>query len=278
MRHSSIFLSILSAVFLAGAACSTQQRVQTETSLAKALVTDEQSRQIGDEVHAELDAKGVRFVSDGAINAYVSRISGRIFSLAKKERSGIDYHVHVIDDPKTINAFATPGGHIYAYTGLLIAADNEAEVAGVLAHEAGHVVARHIERAMVNAYGLQALASMASGKNPSLTQQLATSIAATGVMRAHGRSEETEADTYGARYSSRAGYDPHAMITFFQKLADGERRTPGALAWLNTHPLAEDRIDNLNRYIREKGLTGTILNVAEHQEIKRRLVPTRAGA
>ena len=278
MRHLTIALSTLLVMILAGSACSTQQRVRTEAALAQALISDEQSQQIGQQVHAELDASGVRYTRDSTVQGYVSDISARIFSLAKRDRGGTDYHVHVIEDPKAVNAFATPGGHIYVYTGLLIKADNEAEVAGVLAHEAGHVVGRHVERAMVNAYGLQALASLALGNNPSLTKQLAASIAATGVMRAHGRSEETEADEYGARYASRAGYDPHAMITFFQKLAAGESRSPGVLAWLRTHPMAGDRIDHLKRYIRDNGLTGSILNEAEHQQIKMRLMPAPRGA
>ncbi len=278
MRLSLDVLTILSVATLAESACSTQQRVQAETTLAQAIVSDEQSRQIGEQVHAELDAKGVRYATDGTINGYVSNISGGIFSIAKSDRPGMDYHVHVIEDPKTVNAFATPGGHIYVYTGLLVAAENEAEVAGVLAHETGHIVGRHIERAMVNAYGLQALASMALGKNPSLTQELATSIAATGFLRAHGRSEEIEADEYGARYASRTRYDPRAMITFFEKLGAGEARAPAGLAWLRTHPMAQDRIDILRRYIRENGLTGTVLNEARHQQIRRRLVSPRPGA
>ena len=278
MRHLSIAFSTLLLVILAGSACSTQQRVRTETALAQALISDEQSQQIGEQVHAELDANGVRYTSDGTVQGYVSDISARIFSLAKRDRGGTDYHVHVIEDPKAVNAFATPGGHIYVYTGLLLKADNEAEVAGVLAHEAGHIVGRHVERAMVNAYGLQALASLALGNNPSLTQELAASIAATGVMRAHGRGEETEADEYGARYASRAGYDPHAMITFFEKLAAGESRSPGLLAWLRTHPMAQDRIDHLKRYIRDNGLTGATRNEARHQEIKKRLTRAPRGA
>ena len=87
------------------------------------------------------------------------------------------------------------------YTGLLLAADNEAELAGVLAHEAGHVVGRHSARAMVNAYGLQAITQVALGKNPGPAAQIAAQLAGGGRELAHGRSEETEADEYGAKYA-----------------------------------------------------------------------------
>src|SRR5512134_925424 len=184
-----VALSLILPV-LAGAGCSAKQRVNAETSLARALISDQQSEQIGQQVHAELAAKGVRYVNDRRVTGYVERVAGKIFDLARRDRPGVNFHVHVIDDAKTVNAFAAPGGHVYLYSGLLLAADNEAEVAGVLAHELGHVAGRHVERAMVNAYGMQSLAALALGKNPGLAQQLAASVVSTGILRAHSRSEE----------------------------------------------------------------------------------------
>jgi len=264
-------LAVLSLLPLSLAACSSVQRVRTETALANVLISDQQSQQIGLQVREDLDKQGVRYVKDPEVIGYVDGIAARIFPLARRDRPGVDFTVRVIDDPKTVNAFATPGGYLYLYSGLLLAADNEAEVAGVLAHEAGHVVGRHVERQMVNAYGLQALASMAIGSNPSLAQEIAAGIASTGLMRAHGRSEEIEADEYGARYAARAGYDPHAMITFFKKLGAMEQQTPGLLGWLRTHPTSRARIDNLRGYIDDHHLRGTELDATRHQQIKRRL-------
>ena len=74
----------------------------------------------------------------------------------KRDRPEVNWQINVIDDSKTVNAFATPGGYLYVYSGLIMAADNEAELAGVMAHETGHVVARHSARQMVDAYGLSA--------------------------------------------------------------------------------------------------------------------------
>jgi predicted Zn-dependent protease len=271
MRLFSIALSLLLATALAGTGCASQKYVRTETALAQALVSDQQSLEIGEQVHAELASQGVRYVADPDVTGYVQGVAARIFDLARLDRPGMDYHVHVIDDPKTVNAFATPGGHVYVYSGLLLAADNEAEMAGVLGHESGHVAGRHVERAMVSEYGLQALASLALGKNPSLARQLAGSVIGTGIMSAHSRSEETEADEYGARYVSRLGYDPNGMITFFQKLQAQESRTPMAMAWLRTHPVTADRISDLKDFIRRNSLKGTTLGEDRYRAIKQQV-------
>src|SRR5262245_26245854 len=176
-------LALVAACALAG--CSTGQRARVETTLAQALIPDEESSRIGEQVHADVEKSGVRYVDDEAVRGYVESVAARIIGVARSDRPGIDYHVHLIDDPKTVNAFAAPGGHLFVDSGLLRQADNEAEVAGVIGHEAGHIVKRHIERAMVDAYGLEALTSAALGRNPSPAQELAAGIAGTGVMRAH---------------------------------------------------------------------------------------------
>jgi predicted Zn-dependent protease len=263
---------LLLAALVAAVGCTTEQRVHTETALARALISDEQSAQIGMQVHQELQQQGVKYLKDAVVEDYVQDIADRILPQAEEDRPKIDYHIHVIDDPKTVNAFATPGGHLYVFSGLLLAADNEAEVAGVMAHEAGHVAGRHVERQMVNSYGLQALTSLALGGNPGLLKQLAANFAGVGLLRAHSRSEEIEADEYGARYMAKAGYDPQALISFFrtlEKQAGG--KSPKAMAWLQTHPTEEHRIENLQDYIAEHHLQGARLERDRHQEIRRRL-------
>jgi predicted Zn-dependent protease len=237
--------------------CSSRQRIATEKAVASALVSDEQEKEIGLAVREELEKKeSVRYVEDAAVVAYVKQISDKLLPLAEKDRPGVSWSVRVIDDPKTVNAFATPGGFLYVYSGLILAADDAAEVAGVLAHEAGHVVARHSARQMVNAMGLEAIAGVALGKNPGATAQLAAGFAGKTLLLAHGRSEEIEADEYGARYASAAGYDPRGIATFFQKLEKESGKTPALLTWLSTHPPSSDRIAKVDRYIQENRLTG----------------------
>lgn len=258
MRPSlAIGLAALLA-WLASSACTHAQRVSAETAVAKVVVSDEQEKQLGIQFRQELEQKEkVRYVQDPQVTGFVKEITDRILPLAQRDRPGVAWTVTVIDDPRTVNAFATPGGFLYVYSGLLLAASNPSEVAGVLAHEAGHVVARHSARQMVDAFGLQAVLSMALGQNPGLAQQLAAGVAGKGLMLANSRGDETEADEYGARYASQAGYDPMGLVTFFQKLQKQEGGSSQLLAFLSDHPATPDRIARVEAYVREHQLTGS---------------------
>ncbi|ADO74360.1 M48 family metallopeptidase [Stigmatella aurantiaca] len=268
-----IFSVVLSLTVAAGfsAGCATQ-RIKAEKAVANVLISDEQEAELGAQVKKQLEQEEkIQYVQDQAVVDYVNTVATPILRAANRDRKGVKWQVFVINDPKTVNAFATPGGYLYVYTGLILAADNEAELAGVLAHEAGHVVGRHSARAMVNAYGLQALSELALGKNPGVAAQIAAQLAGTGAQLAHGRSEETEADEYGARYSAAAGYDPKGLITFFDKLRKQEGTTPGVLKWLSTHPTSADRISHLQQYISQNNLSGTNVGAERITPIKQRL-------
>jgi len=236
--------------------CSTAQRVATEKALAEALVSDQQETQLGLQVRQELETKQhVVYLDDPVVSAYVAEVTGKLVPLAQRERPGVQWSVRVIDDPATVNAFATPGGFLYVYSGLLLAAADTAEVAGVMAHEAGHVVARHSARRMVAAHGLEAVTAMALGQNASGVAQLAAGLAGKGVLLAHGRSEELEADESGVRYAAAAGYDPHGIATFFTKLEVAEHGKTMPV-WLSTHPATPDRVAKAEANIRRLGLSG----------------------
>ncbi|BDG08402.1 M48 family metallopeptidase [Anaeromyxobacter paludicola] len=280
MRGASRRLAFAAAALVA---CSAQQRAGLETSAAKALVSDEQEKQLGLHVKQQLETQEkVRYLQDPEVVSYVKSITDRILPFAKKDRPGVDWTVQVIDDPRTVNAFATPGGYLYVYSGLLLAADDASQVAGVLSHEAGHVVARHSARQMVDAYGLQAVAALALGKNPSLASQLVAGAGGKGLMLANSRGDESEADEYGARYASAAGFDPHGIVHFFEKLKSMEGNQPKALAFLSDHPATPDRIARVNAYIAEHHLGGSERDPEQQARIKARLQqrsgPAAAGA
>ncbi|QQR43216.1 M48 family metalloprotease [Myxococcus xanthus] len=236
----------------------TKQRISAEKAVARTLISDEQEEQLGKQVKAELETKEkIKYVQNAAVVDYVRGISTSILNQASKDRPGVKWKINVIDDPKTVNAFATPGGYLYVYTGLILAADTEAELAGVMAHEAGHVVGRHSARAMVSQMGLQAITQAALGQNPGTVAQIAASLVSGGTLLAHGRGEEIEADEYGARYASGAGYDPRGLITFFEKLQKEQGDTPALMKWLSTHPTNRDRIVNIQKIISQKNLRGS---------------------
>ena len=243
-----------------------------ESAAARVLVSDEQENQIGLQVKQKIEQQqGMRYITDPQMTGYVNELANKVLVSAKADRPGVTWQVHVIDDPKAVNAFATPGGYLYVYSGLLLAAENEAEVLGVLGHESGHVVARHSARQMVDTYGLEAIASLALGQNPNLLGQLAASVGAKGVLLQRSRSDEDEADEYGARYTSQAGYDPRGLVTFFEKLQAQSGSTSGLMTWLSDHPATDTRIAHINEVIAQRGLTGTEKGAARFMPMKHRL-------
>jgi len=264
MFKPSVRVLVLSCA-VAVAACATP-------GIAKALVSDDQEAQLGAQVKQELDKQGTKYIRDPEIVNYVKGVAEKIFVSADKDRPGVKWQVFVIDDPKQVNAFATPGGYLYVYTGLLMAADNEAQLAGVWGHESGHVVARHSAQQMVNEMGLQTVIEVALGQNPNQLAQLASTLAAKGALLAYSREDETQADEYGARYSAQAGYDPHGIIQFFEKLKAMEGNQPAFAKYLSDHPATADRITHLQQYIKEKGLTGSELGAQRLQPVKQKLI------
>lgn len=265
---------VLGCLLLTG--CATTAFGTVEKGVASVLISPQQENKLGLEFKQDLEQKEhVVYLNDPAVVSYVRAVANKVIAPAKRERPEVTWQVNVIDDPKTVNAFATPGGFLYVYTGLLLAAGNEAELAGVMAHEAGHVVARHSARQMVDAYGLQAITALALGKNPNLLAALGANVAAKGFMLANSRSDETEADEYGARFAAAAGYDPNALITFFQKLLQQEGHTPRILAFLSDHPTTPDRIAHLKAYLQQHHLRGDQLNIPQFTSMKQRLT-TRA--
>jgi beta-barrel assembly-enhancing protease len=271
------------ALVLGGCATGTTRSI--ETTLAQVMVSPEQENQIGLKLKTDLDTnQHAVYMTDPEVVSYVQTVAGKVIALGKHDRPDVTWQVFVLDDRKTVNAFATPGGYLYVYRGLLEMCENEAELAAVMAHETGHVVARHAARSMVTAYGLDAMTSLAAGNNPGLLVQLTSSIAGKGVMLSHSRADETEADEYGARYASGAGYDPHAFATFFQRLQKSEGSSPAILNYLSDHPATGDRITHINAYIASQHLPGADLGTADYAKIRKRLAtlpsatPAPAGA
>jgi predicted Zn-dependent protease len=264
-HHLAAAASALAIAVLLGAC------LHTSESTAKALVSDEQEKQLGAQVKQELDKQGTKYVQDREVVSYVQGVAKRIFVPATNDRPGVDWHVYVIDDPKQVNAFATPGGNLFVYTGLLMAADNEAELAGVWGHEAGHVVARHSVRQMIDATNEETVIGMALGQNPNELAQIAATLVAKGTLLKYSREDESAADEFGARYASAAGYDPHGLITFFQKLQKMEGEVPAFSRYLSDHPATADRIIHLQLYIPAHNLGGTELGTDRLKPIKARL-------
>jgi beta-barrel assembly-enhancing protease len=216
---------------------------------ADLLLPPQQEAELGRQLQAEV-ASQYRFHPNQEVQAYVAELGQRVVAASGPVHEAIQIEFTVIDDDEQVNAFAIPGGGIYVFSGLLLAAEDEAEVVGVLGHEVAHVTERHVAERLATAYGLELLASVALGDNPGTVAQLLASLAGTGVILRFSREQEREADAVGVGAMVRAGYDPYGMVRFFERLQGGG---PRVFAFLQSHPAPEERIENIRRLIREHG-------------------------
>lgn len=185
-------------------------------------------------------------LKDDALRDYVGWLGQRV--VAVSDRKDLPYEFTVLDTAD-VNAFAAPGGFVYVTTGLLALADDEAELATVLGHEIGHVVARHGAQRLQAAVGITTLASLAGLEHKGETFQSVVAVATGLALQAYSRENEYESDWYGALYAAKLGYDPSALESFFRKLQKLKGRDPSVLeAWLSSHPATEARIEEYRRF------------------------------
>lgn len=198
------------------------------------LISEEQELQMGAQFAAELE-KELTFVTDPEVVSYVDQLGQSLVRVS--QRSDIPYTFHVVDTDD-VNAFAVPGGYLYVNRGLIEAADNESELAGVLAHEIGHVVGRHSARQLTQQIGIAAVAQMVLGENPGMVADLTARIVATGAIMSYSRDMESEADAYGVQEVYDAGIDPAGLATFFDKLEEMRGGSGGGKLekFFSTHP------------------------------------------
>ncbi len=275
------------------------QKTQTTTASApnhgKALSTDEDPAMIGKRkinggfinwmamgmekevalgryLAAEVDREA-KFVDDPVITEYVNRVGQNIVLHSDAK---VPFTIKVIDSDE-VNAFALPGGFFYVNKGLILAADNEAELAGVMAHEIAHVAARHAvenqAKATLMDYGLLA-GSIFLGGIPGLIVNNAGPLAALLGFMKFSRGAESEADKLGVQYLYAAGYDPNALATMFEKLSAKNKKKPGFISKaFASHPQPPERrsasLTLVSRFPEREEYT---ISTSEFQKVKGRLM------
>ena len=248
-KHAGVMLLLALAATSVGLnACKTTTGAVNKTTeaAARVLLPPSEEVKLGAQLSAETE-KELTIHADADVQKYISALGQKVAAAAKgRTPDGITFTFKVVDDPATVNAFAMPGGYIYIYSGLLLKAESEAEVIGVLGHEVAHVTQRHVAERLVAAYGLQTVTDMAIGKNPGQLSQIAAGLAANGYLLKYGRDQERESDRVGLSYVLRAGYNPQGMVSFFEKLAAGGPRPP---VILSSHPDPADRAEELQKLI-----------------------------
>src|ERR1051325_4664445 len=208
--------------------------------IAKMSGSTEKEVRMGRELAAEVDRQA-KFIDDPMINEHVNRVGQNIVVHSDAK---VPFTIKVIDSDE-VNAFALPGGFFYVNKGLLLVADNEAEVAGVMANEIAHVAARHAVENQTKASLLEYLAmggSIFLGGIPGMIYQNTAGLGLLGIFMKFSRGAEEEADKLGVQYMWAAGYDPTAMATMFEKLEAKNKKKPGLIARaFSTHPAPPER-------------------------------------
>jgi predicted Zn-dependent protease len=222
--------------------------------------------------YAQQVEQSAKLVQDPVVNEYVNRIGQ---NLVRNSDAKVPFTIKVIDSDE-INAFALPGGFFYVNSGLILAADEESELAGVMAHEIAHVAARHGTRQMTrgNWANIATLPLIFMGGGIGYAARSAAQIALPLTFLNFSRGFEAEADYYGAQYLYATGYDPESMISFFEKIQAKEKKKPGTLAKaFATHPQTPDRISQLQKEISQvlPPKEQYIVTTSEFDEVKARL-------
>ena len=205
--------------------------------------------------------KELKFSADPLVQKRVEDIGKKISAVS--DRKEIDYYFRVLDDEE-VNAVSLPGGYVYVNSGLLDKVANDDELACILAHEVGHIVARHSIKklqAMQSYSILRLLVAVAPGTSEVSS---AADAAFLQFLLGYGRQDELLADQLGARYAKLAGYDPHGMITFLIKLQDINRRMPlRERSYYKTHPYVPDRIRVVKQELGEGADFGDYINIEQ---------------
>ncbi len=239
----------------------------------RSIISQEKEIAIGKQYATEIE-RSAKLLTDPVVNEYVNRVSQ---NLARNSDLAIPLTVKVIDDP-SINAFTLPGGFIYVNSGVLLAADEEDQLAGVIAHEIGHAAARHWASQMTKATIAQ------YAMIPLMIVPMSAAVYY-GVVEAYlngvplaflrfSRKDEQEADFLGLQYMFKAGYDPNSYVGFFGKVMDEERRSPGSMSTVfATHPPTGDRIikseEEIQRILPKRDQY--LVSTSEFDDIKARL-------
>ena len=226
---------------------------------------------LGKQLAQEVERQA-KIVQDPVVAEYVNRLGQ---NLVRNSDAKVPFTIKVIESEE-VNAFALPGGFFFVNTGLILKADNEAELAGVMAHEIGHVAARHgtkqATKGTLMQLGTIPLIFMGGWTGYGIYQAANAAIPISFL--AFSRSAEKEADLLGLEYMYKAGYDPTAFVDFFEKIQTLEKKKPGTMSKVfSTHPPTDDRIkvaqENIERYLKAK--PEYVVTTSEFNDVKSRL-------
>jgi predicted Zn-dependent protease len=216
---------------------------------------------------------------DNQLQAYIDQVGQQVVQNSVASTSGYPFEFHLLADPKTVNAFALPGGQIFITVALLGRLNSEAQLAGVLAHEVGHVIGRHgaehlakqqLGGSLVTAVGVATTDEQGGGRQAAVLAQAVNQV----VSLRYGREDELESDRLGVRFMSEAGYDPTALIEVM-KILDAARTGGSPPEFLSSHPNPGNRVERLQDLIAQQYPNGVPANLQDRPEEFARIVKPR---
>ena len=204
---------------------------------------------------------------DASVQSDVEAVGKRVVSQSVAQQTPYKFQFHVLADPQTVNAFALPGGPVFITRGLLARLGSEAQLAGVLGHEVGHVVARHSSEQIAKSQLAQGLVGAVGVASQDQRAAQAAAFVAQMAQMKYGRQDETQADSLGVDLMSSAGYDPREMIEVMHVLAkaSGGSRQP---EFFSTHPDPGNREEKIKQQIAAKFPGGVPSNLTRGREIR----------
>ena len=258
-KKLGLFLIICLVLALSG--CSTEYNLVTKQE-EKYYYSSDKEVVMGQSINRQVE-KELKFSNDPLQKKRVEDIGKKIAAVS--DRKEIDYYFQVLEDD-TVNAVSLPGGYVYVNTGLLDKVANDDELACILAHEVGHIVARHSIKKLQAMQSFSILRLLVAVAPAPGTGEVGTAADAafTQFLLGYSREDELLADQLGARYAKLAGYDPHAMITFLLKLQDINRRMPlQGRSYYKTHPYVPDRVRVVKQELGEQIEFGDYINIEQ---------------
>lgn len=235
------------------------------------LFTLDQDKQLGAQVAQEIANNPTEYpivdsTSNAPLYAYVYKVRNKILNSGKvTHKNDFSWRVQIINNDSILNAFCTPGGYIYVYTGLMKYLDSEDELAGVLGHEMGHADMRHSTRQMTTMYGIDALLGAIAG-DKAILQTIAKGVSGVSGLK-FSRDHETEADTKSVEYLCPTDYNADGGAKFFEKLMAAGNSGKN-IPFLSTHPADADRIKNYETQKANLGCRGNKDYAAEYAQMK----------
>lgn len=225
---------------------------------------------LGLQARSQMAAQYGGLYPNPTLQEYIDQVGQRVVQRSNARESGYPFEFHLLRDPNTINAFALPGGQIFITAGLLRRLQSEAQLAGVLGHEAGHVVGRHaaehlakqqLGQSLVTAVGIATTDEQTGNRNAQVIAQAVNQV----VQLRYGREDELESDRLGFRFMTEAGYNPQGMLGLLAVLQNA-RKSGSSPEFFSTHPNPENRIQRIEELLAQTFPNGIPPGLEEGQQ------------